>query len=206
MSNPWRWENAEQFCLSISLDRTPEEIIDIYGADVEKARQLPLNTAPSAPARGVALRAGSLGRWAFCIEFDNPIGCTERIMRDLSEHTESITLLRTAKALKTFHYAANGKVHEWFEPGYPPSVRGRSRYNFARKVHALTSAGADTISACSQVISLHIGQEITTETLEGPLLSAVVAEIDRAGLDHPDPPLRYPSSSLRSSGHLGRRL
>lgn len=206
MPNPWQWENSDQFCLSFSLGKTPEQVIAIYGADLDKARWLSAGKAPAAPTLGTALRAGSLGRWTFCLELDNQIGCTAKIMRDLSERTESVILLRTAKALKTFHYAVDGKVHEWFEPGYPPSVRGRSRYGFASKIHALTAAGADAIAACSKVISQHIGHELGTEILHGPLLSAVIAEIDRPGLDHPDPPLLYPPSPREGSSRLGRRL
>lgn len=203
----WHLENSEHFCLSFSLNRDPEEVIDIYGASPREARLLPLEEAPSAPLpEGAALRVGKLGDWAFCLEFENPLGYTDKIIRDLSQGTETIIFYRTAKALKVFLYAANGEVVEWFEPGYPPSSQGRSPYAFTRKVQSLISAGKSPISACLDVVNQHIGQELTMEMLRGPLLSIVIGEPNRDELESPDPPLPYPNPPQGVTSRLGRRL
>ncbi|MEW1605229.1 DUF6461 domain-containing protein [Streptomyces sp. NPDC093808] len=206
MSNLWRLEDSDQFCMTLSLDRSPEEIIRIYGGDETAARILSAREAPETPPAGTTLRIGSLGDWRFCIEFENPVGFTEKIIRDLSRGTEAIVLFRTVKALKVFHYVINGRIIEWFEPGYPPSSQGCSPHEFSRKVHTLTDAGMKPIAACLEVITGHTGQEISEEKILGPLLSVVIHELDRDSLGHPNPPLLYPSIPLTNSRPLGPQL
>lgn len=202
----WRLQDSEHFCLALSLNRSPEEVIEIYGADAGRARWLLAKDTPLAPHLGSSLRTGELGKWSFCIEFENFIGSEDKIMRDLSAQTESIVIFRTAKALTAFHYAVNGQIVEWFEPGYLSSLRGQSSYEFAHKVHALTAANVDPVAACLQVIAGRIGHELTTEILHGPLLTAVIDEPDLAALRHPDPPLLYPEVPQENSRRRGRRL
>ncbi|WP_432159967.1 DUF6461 domain-containing protein [Streptomyces sp. NRRL F-5630] len=206
MSHSWRLGDSEQFCLTLSLNRSPAEIIRIYGADEGAARQLLSQDTPDAPPLGTVLRSGSLGEWGFCIEFEDPIGFTNGVMRDLSIDTESIILFRTAKALTVFHCVVNGRVIEWFAPGYPPSVRGHSSHQFSQRIHALTSAGMDSIAACLDVIARCVGQEITTEILRGSLLSVIVDEPDRDALERPDPPLLHPRDTQENPRPLGRPL
>lgn len=206
MTGSWRLENSDHFCLTLSLNKSPEEVMEIYGADASNARLMPAKEVPRAPLLGTSLRSGRLGEWSFGIEFDNFIGSTYKIMRDLSARTESIVLFRTAKALKSFHYATDGKVVEQFEPGYQPSVRGQSSYQFAKQVHVLTSANVDPVSACLRVIARRTGHELTTEKLHGPLLTAIIDEPDRVALSRPDPPLLFPEVPRESPRRLGRLL
>ncbi|MFH9836046.1 DUF6461 domain-containing protein [Streptomyces sp. NPDC017201] len=206
MTGSWRLENSGHFCLTLSLNKSPEEVMEIYGADASNARLMPAKEVPSVPPSGTSLRSGRLGEWSFGIEFDNFIGSTYKIMRDLSERTESIILFRTAKALKSFHYVTNGKVAEQFDPGYLPSIRGKSSYRFAEQVHVLTATNLDPVAACLRVIARRTGHELTTEKIHGPLLTAIIDEPDRVALSHPDPPLLLPGVPRESSRRLGRLL
>ncbi|MFI2422653.1 DUF6461 domain-containing protein [Streptomyces sp. NPDC018955] len=206
MPGSWRLADSQHFCLTLSRNRSPEEVIALYGADPGSARRVPSKSTPDAPPRGTALRAGSLGEWSFCVEFENYIGCTDTVMRDLSTGTEALLLYQTAKALEVFCYAVDGRVVEKFEPGYPPSARGRSSHEFARRTETLISAGTTSTAACLEVMARHTGHELTTDILHGPLLTAVVDEPDHAALSHPDPPLLYPDEPLKRSQPLGREL
>lgn len=206
MPSSWRLADSQHFCLTLSRNRSPEEVIALYGADAGSARRVPAKSAPVAPPRSTTLRAGSLGEWSFCVEFENYIGCTATIMRDLSAGTEALIVLRTAKALEMFRYVVDGRVVEQFEPGYPPSVHGRSAHEFARRTETLVSTGTTPMAACLEVMARHTGHELTTDILRGPLLTAVIDEPDHAALAHPDPPLLYPDVPPGRSRPLGRQL
>ncbi|MFI5566138.1 hypothetical protein ACIA6T_01915 [Streptomyces sp. NPDC051740] len=100
----------------------------------------------------------------------------------------------------------DGRVVEQFEPGYPPSARGRSAHGFARRAETLVSAGTTRRAVGLEVMAQHTGHELTTDTLHGPLLTAVVDEPDHTALHHPDPPLPYPDEPPGSPRPLGRPL
>ncbi|MFF8443199.1 DUF6461 domain-containing protein [Streptomyces californicus] len=206
MAGPWPLRYSEQFCLTVSLDKSPEEVMAIYGADPGQARLLPMADAPYVPPPDTTLHVGHVGEWTFGIDFDEHIGSTKQVMRDLSEQGESMILFRTAKALTVFHYAVNGRIAEWFEPGYPPSSRGVSPHQFSQRVHELTSVGIHPVSACLQVIARRTGRELTTEDAHGPLHTVVIEKPDRAALEHPEPLLLFPVHLRKNSRPLGRRL
>ncbi|MFI2376656.1 DUF6461 domain-containing protein [Streptomyces sp. NPDC018964] len=207
MPGSWRLADSQHFCLTFCRNRSPEEVLARYGADADSARPLPAKSAPSALLRGTTLRVGLLGEWSFCVEFENYIGCTKTIMRDLSAGTEALLLFQTEKGLTVFSYVVDGRVVEKFEPGCPPSARGRSAHAFARRTEALISTGTSRTTACLEVMAQHTGHELTTDILHGPLLTAVIDEVDQAALAHPDPPLLYPDDVPPSSPRpLGRPL
>ncbi|MFD7688100.1 DUF6461 domain-containing protein [Streptomyces sp. NPDC059781] len=206
MPGSWRLSDSQHFCLTLSRNRSPEEVLALYGADAGSARRVRVESMPDAPPRRTTLRAGSLGEWSFCVEFDYHIGCTATVMRDLSAGTETLVLYRTAKALEVFRYVVDGRVVEQFEPGYPPSARGRSAHEFARRTETLISAGTTRRAVGLEVMARHTGHELTTDILHGPLLTAVVDEPDHAALNHPDPPLLYPDEPPGSPRPLGRQL
>jgi hypothetical protein len=183
-------------------------VVEIYGADAGEARSLSsdecFDVIEVTPVNTI-LRAGTLGDWAFCVEFDNPIGFLNSIVRDLSRNTEAIVLLRTARAFKQFNYVVNGQLIESFEPGTPSTTWGRSEYDFSRRVHEINPAPTQAITTCLDVIAEHIGHELTAEILRGPLLSAVVDAPDRAALARPDPRLQR-TTPPGTASTLGRRL
>ncbi|MFI5571165.1 DUF6461 domain-containing protein [Streptomyces sp. NPDC051740] len=206
MPSSWRLSDSENFCLSLTLHKSPEEVMEIYGADLNSARLMHAKDIPDAPPLGTVICAGQLGEWSFCIEFEDFIGSTSKVMRDLSHKTESIILFRTAKALKSFQYVTDGRIVEQFEPGFPSSVHGESSHAFAEQVHVLTAASTRPIAASLEVIARYTGHELTTEQLHGPLLTTVIDEPDRVALRYPDPPLQYPEVPQRSSRRTGRPL
>ncbi|MFJ8754603.1 DUF6461 domain-containing protein [Streptomyces sp. NPDC102441] len=201
-------DKSNNFCMTLSLGKSPEEVINIYGADAGEARWLTAD-APGAyvtNATTTVLRAGSLGDWTFCLEFEYLLGSNEGIMRELSTNAEAIVIFRTAKALTGFHYVANCELLESFEPGYPPSVSGRSSHEFSSKVHALTSTGLDPVAACLEVVTGHVGCDLTKETLRGPLLSVIMDKPDLVAFARRDPLLLRPAVPQKSRRRLGRRL
>lgn len=207
MPESWNLGQAGQFCLTISAGRSTEEVIEMYGADRRSARRLSSvecfdEFKPT--ATNTILRAGSLGGWSFCIEFENPIGFLDGIIRDLSEGSETIILSRTGNSLTVFRYAVDGRLVESFEPGDPLSSWGQSRHEFSRKVHG-RSATSNVVMACLDVIAEYLGYELTTEVLHGSLLSAVVDDPDRAALARPDLRLHV-TAPLGTRSTLGRRL
>lgn len=206
MASSWTLDMSDNFCLTVSLRRSPEEVVGIYGADAKNALWVPLQEAPEAPRSGTSLRAGVLGEWAFCIEFENPIGSTAAIMRDLSAQTECLVLLTTAKGLTAFYNVVDGEVVEWFEPGNPSSTQDPSLHGYADEMHGLTEDGLGPVAASLRSIARCVGHELTTELLHGPLLSVVIDDFDREALEDPDPPLLFPAPPPGNYDHLGRPL
>lgn len=206
MASSWTLDMSQHFCLTVTFRRSAEEVVRIYGADADRFSWVPSREAPEAPRSGTSLRAGVLGEWAFCIEFENFIGSTHAIMRDLSAQTECLVLLTTEKGLTMFSSVVDGEVVERFEPGYPPSTQGRSPHGYADEIHGLVADGLGPVAASLRSIALRVGHSLTTEILHGPLLSVVIDDFDRQALDHPDPPLLFPAPPPGGSGPLGRRL
>ncbi|MFF3257733.1 DUF6461 domain-containing protein [Streptomyces sp. NPDC002932] len=205
MSESWNLGKSQNFCLTLSAARSTEEVIELYGGDLGTARWLASEDCEIATGESTLLRAGPLGGWAFCVEFENPIGSLDGVVRKLSVNTETIILYHTAKALKVFQYVVNGQLVESFEPGYLSSSWGWSKHEFSRKVHELIPSSSNAVTACLHVISEHIGQPLTTDLLTGPLLSAVIDNPDRPTLARRAPGLRM-TTPPGTDSTLGRRL
>lgn len=206
VASSWTLDMSQHFCLTVTFRRRAEEVVGIYGADAGRFSRVPSREAPEAPRSGTLLRAGVLNEWAFCIEFENFIGSTYAIMRDLSAQTECLVLLTTEKGLTLFSSVVDGEVVERFEPGYPPSTQGRSPHGYADEIHGLVADGLGPVAASLRSIARRVGRSLTTEILHGPLLSVVIDDFDRQVLNHPDPPLLFPAPPPGGSGPLGRRL
>ncbi|WP_407699916.1 DUF6461 domain-containing protein [Streptomyces liliiviolaceus] len=206
-AEPWTLAQSGQFCLTLSAGRSVEDVLEAYGADTARARWLTSEEwfgiyEPSATS--TALRAGSLGNWSFCIEFENCIGFTPGIRRALSKETEAFILSRTGHALTTLHYMTDGELVESFEPGNdtPSAPSGR---DFAGRVQRLTDS-ADGVTACLEVLAEYTGRYLTTSLLHGPLLSVTVPDPDRAGLMRADLSRTEGTTASGTSSGLGRRL
>ncbi|MEW2121479.1 DUF6461 domain-containing protein [Streptomyces sp. NPDC005474] len=207
MSESWNLGQSGQFCLTLSAGRSPEEVLEIYGADRSRARWLSSAdcfTEFEPTATNTVLRVGTLGDWSFCIEFENPIGFLNAVVRGLSVNSEMITISRTGNSLTIFRYIVNGRLVESFEPGNLSSSWGQSEHEFSREVHE-RSATANTVMASLHVIAEHVGHELTTEILHGPLLSVVIDNPERTVLAHPDPRLQM-TAAPETRSTLGRYL
>ncbi|MFJ9591021.1 DUF6461 domain-containing protein [Streptomyces acidicola] len=203
----WSLAQSGQFCLALSAGSTVEDVLEAYGADVSRAQWITSEEwfrIYEPTATSTALRAGSLGGWSFCIEFDNCIGFTPGIRRELSKETEAFILSRTGHALTTLHYMVDGEVVESFEPGNGTSCVPSSR-DFTGRVERLADS-SDGITACLEVLAEYTGHYLTTALLRGPLLSVAVLAPDREGLMRTD--LSRPGGATPSgtSSSLGRRL
>lgn len=207
MSDPWKLGGGEDFCLTVSSGRSVEETIEIYGADRGKARWMSSAAcyATLDPTQNnTILRAGTLGDWCFCIEFWNPIGYLDGVVRKLSTDAKVIILSHTGGSMTAFRYVVNGRLTESFEPNYPPSAWGHSEYNFARRVHELPKS-PDGAMSCLRVIGETTGHELTREILQGPLFSVIVEGPDRTALSRRDPGLP-PAPPPGRPRPLGRSL
>ncbi|WP_416069872.1 DUF6461 domain-containing protein [Streptomyces sp. AK02-01A] len=203
----WSLGQSGQFCLALSAGSTVEDVLEAYGADVSKARWITSEEwfkSYEPTATSTALRAGSLGGWSFCIEFDNCIGFTPGIRHKLSKETEVFVLSRTGQVLTTLYYMVDGKVVESFEPGNSTSYVPSS-CDFTGRVKRLADS-SDGITACLEVLAEYTGHYLTTALLHGPLLSVAVRAPDREGLMRTD--LSRPGGAAPSgtSSSLGRRL
>ncbi|MFF6931403.1 DUF6461 domain-containing protein [Streptomyces californicus] len=206
MSGSWSLSDSIQFCLTISLNKSPEEVMRAYGADAGRAQLLTAERLPEIPLQGTLLRVGSLGRWSFGIDYDYHIGSKGAVMRDLSAGGESLILYQTAKALKCFDYVVDGKIVEHFEPGEPRTARGQSVHQFSQQVEELVSAGFGAIDASLRAAVRRTGHELTADHLRGPLLSVVIEDPDFIFSDRLDVQLPFPEMSRVKSRQTGRRL
>ncbi|MBZ6107379.1 DUF6461 domain-containing protein [Streptomyces olivaceus] len=206
-AEPWTLAQSGQFCLALSAGRSVEDILEVYGADTSKARWLTSEEwfgIYEPTATSTALRAGSLGGWSFCIEFDNCIGFTPGIRRELSKETETFILSRTGHALTTLQYLADEELVESFEPGSDTSSVP-SGHDFAGRVKRLTDS-SDGVTACLEVLAEYTGHYLTTALLHGPLLSVTVQDPDREGLTRAEPNRPGETTTAGTATSLGRRL
>lgn len=157
--------------------------------------------------RPALVRAGRVGDWSFGIEFQNPIGFLDGILRPLSQGTETILLFRNVRALSSFRYMVDGRDVEVFEPCTRSGNSGRSEHDFFRRFMQSTATAANDIAAALTVITKHIGHHLTGEMLTGPLLTAVIPIPDRRALEGSDLQLqRTPLVDNPQPRPLGRYL
>lgn len=193
MSTPhgaWEWAGdfIPGFCITFTRDRTPEAVLAAYGADVRQASVLTMEDADDAfpfSVGGTLLRAGMLGTWAFCYEGREPEGFKEGVHNRLSAGTETLVLFMGGDGLVTFTYLREQREIESFEPGEPRTVRGDGRHRFLHAVQEVLDAATAPMAsshAALQVIGQHIGAGLDWATLEGPLLTAFLADAHREAL------------------------
>jgi uncharacterized protein DUF6461 len=177
------------FTVTFSLGRTPEEVLSLYGADPSQAEHLTRDGAwiMYPPNNGGAqLRAGMLGRWAFCFEEAGFEGFKARTLSGLSADTETLSLFHSA-GKSSFIYLRDSEGIEAFEPGLPETLRGEQPCRFwtaTEKILDLGTPSAPVLPAHAvlQAITKHIREPLDRRTLEGPLLSVFLPDADRAPL------------------------
>lgn len=207
----WEWAEDPRipgFCITFTRDRTPEAVLAAYGADVRQASVLIMEDTADAFALsvgGTLLRAGMLGRWAFCYENLEPEGFKEGVQNRLSAETETLELFQGGGGLVTFTHLCDQRKIECFEPGNPRTLRGDGPHRFSHAVQEVLDAATAPLTpshAGLQVIGRYIGASLDRATLEGPLLTAFLADTDREVL--PPMPGRPLPAELRAC--LGRGL
>lgn len=203
----WDIEGYGDFCLALSRNQTPEQVLTAYGAEPGEARLMSATqceTEMEVTETNAILRAGKVGMWSFCIEVANPIGFSDLILRRLCDHSEAFSLSRSGHAMTIFKYARDGQLIEWFEPRNPQSIYGGSKQAFFDQIQRI-SPGSSASMASLKVMSGHIGAELTPEILHGPLPTVNVRNPDRALLTRPVPEFQIPARTGTRSG-LGRHL
>lgn len=202
----WEWAEDPRipgFCITFTRDRTPEAVLAAYGADVSQASVLIMeDTADAFPLSvgGTLLRAGMLGTWTFCYENLEPEGFKEGVRSRLSAGTETLELFAGGNGLVTFTYLRDQRKIEFFEPGSPHTVRGDGPHRFSHPVQEVLDAATAPVTpahAALQVIGQYIGAGLDGATLEGPLLTAFLADTDREML--PPTPGHPLPAELRAS-------
>jgi hypothetical protein len=195
----WSWTGDVGrlgFTVTFSLGRTPEDVLARYGADPSQAEHLTRDGAwiMYPPNNGGAqLRAGMLGRWAFCFEEAGFEGFKARTLSGLSADTETISFFHSA-GKSSFIYLRDSEGIEAFEPGLPETLRGEQPCKFWTATQKILD-GANPVPpahAVLQAITKHIREPLERRTLEGPLLSVFLPDADRAPmgaeLDDESPP------------------
>ena len=186
----WSWTGdfgRRGFTVTFSLGRTPEDVLTQYGADPGQAEVLSRDGAwirypPN--IGGAQLRVGTLGRWGFCFEEAGFEGFKARTLSGLSADTETISLF-TSPDTSSFIYLKDGEGVEAFEPGLPETLRGDHPCKFWAATQKIMDGGSSAapvqpIYAVMQAITKHIRGPLDRATLVGPLLTAFLADADRA--------------------------
>lgn len=207
MPATWDIEKYGDFCLTLSQNLTPEQVLTAFGGDPREAQLMSASqseTGIGVTETSALLRAGHIGTWSFCIEISNPIGFTDLILKKLCGDSEAFALSRSGHSMTTFKFAQGGRLSESFEPRNQQTVRGDSHHAFFQRIQN-TSPDASAAMASLQVMSEYIGAEITPSLLNGPLLTANLENVDRALLARPVPDFHLPARSGTRSV-LGRHL
>ena len=186
----WSWTGDVGrlgFTVTFSLGRTPEDVLRLYGADPSQAEHLTRDGAwimypPN--SGGAQLRAGMLGRWAFCFEEAGFEGFKARTLSALSADTETISFFNSA-GKSSFIYLRDSEGIEAFEPGLPETLRGDQPCKFwaaTQKILEMDNPGGPIAPAHAvlRAITKHIREPLDRRTLEGPLLSVFLPDADRA--------------------------
>lgn len=183
----WSWTGdfgRLGFTVTFSLGRTPEDVLSLYGAEASRAETLSRDGAwirypPN--IGGAQLRAGTLGRWGFCFEEAGFEGFKARTLSALSADTETISFF-TSPATSSFIYLKDSEGVEAFEPGLPDTLRGDGPCKFWADTQKIIERAPQTppIHAVMQAITKHVRGPLDRATLVGPLLTAFLADADRA--------------------------
>ena len=96
-TEPWKWMETITFCLTFTRGRTPREVVDAYGADVNSIRLITREEIAEVfdpRYNDIVVSVGKLEAWTFCIEFvARPIGNLPQVMSNLSEGTDTAAVV-----------------------------------------------------------------------------------------------------------------
>lgn len=207
----WGWATDARLpllCLTFTKRLASYEVLHRYGADPGTARVLtPGETSglrELALRGGTVLRAGTVGGWSFCYEDVGGAGSRPGPLGALSNGTETLSLLRGGDGMNRMAYWRDGQCLEDFEPGAADRLP-RGERHFWDLVHSAgqTAPHRPGLLLALRAITCHTGVSLGTDTVEGPLLTAYLADEDRT----PDPAPRHrPAAPGNGTSGLGRLL
>lgn len=201
---PWSL-NDLGFTITFTRGLTPAQVLTRYGFAAQQAQlitraqflavPLPARTPPP-----TLVAAGMLRRWAFCYEEIGCLGTDRRVLGDLSEGTDTLSLYDIG-GMTVFSHWRDGFRHEGFEPGFPGSRRDLGHRPFWDRMQARRTPGVLRSRTALAVIEEHIGGELTADLLTGRLLRLAIpgpgtAEPTAATV------VPVPGPPLRASGRL----
>ncbi|MFH8886733.1 DUF6461 domain-containing protein [Streptomyces californicus] len=195
------------WCITLTEHLTPDAVLRRYGADPGTARMLARDEASDLYDRalrgGTVVRVGTAGTWAFGYEDIGQAGSRPGPLAVLSRGTQTLSLLRGGDGTNRLAHWRDGQCREAFELG-TASRKPQGNHYFWDLVHAAsqTTPWATGLLLALRAITHHSGVVLSKETIQGPLLTAHLADEDRA----PDPAPRHrPVPNINTSA-LGRAL
>ncbi|MCM3920199.1 DUF6461 domain-containing protein [Frankia sp. AiPs1] len=206
------WETIGRygpFCLTFTLDVTPQNLLERYGADPATAHPVAFaETGPVLDPRPdqCILATGTLGEWAFCFETLGVEGIMSATLAALSHGTQSVAVNNDANAMHYLTHWADGQPQEEFEPGAPSTLRAAGPHPFwdATERHRALHPDQRNVVAALRAAGDHIGGRLTVRTLTAPLLTTVLT-VPRSRPPSPAAPLPLVHPP-QSTSKLGRRL
>lgn len=175
---PWSL-NDLGFTITFTRGITPTEALTRYGFAVEQAHphtrteflalERPARTPPP-----TLVAAGTMNRWAFCYEEGGCLGSDPRVLSDLSDGTDALSLHDIGGRTVFSHWRDRFR-HEGFEPGFPGSRHHVGQHPFWDRMQARRTPGVLRSRTALAVIEEHIGSELTADLLTGRLLTLAVA-------------------------------
>ncbi|AEW93025.1 MULTISPECIES: DUF6461 domain-containing protein [Streptomycetaceae] len=187
----WDWllnDNHPSFCLTFVERSAIDTVLRCYGADLAEAQLLTEGEAvPPDGHDGSVLRLGSLGHWTFCFETFGTRGIEDDVLRALSRHGETLCVLYGSP--NYFHHWRDGRQADAFEPGNPTTTPPSADVSpFREDVERRLAAGPDGLRlvAVLDSISVHTRHRLTSQAIEGPLLTAFPPA--RLPAARPEPP------------------
>ncbi|MEU3400798.1 DUF6461 domain-containing protein [Streptomyces filamentosus] len=207
----WEWVTDPRFpiwCVTFSKGLTSGEVMRRYGTDPIAALTLARDEAGGlydlALTGGTVLRVGTLGGWAFGYEDVGHAGAHPGPLGALSRDTETLCLLRGGgDGTNRLEYWREGERREAFEAGVTGSEPQGERcfWDLVQSAGRGASARVGLLIAL-QAITDYTGVSLSTNTVQGPLLTAYLSDADRT----PDPTPQRPELADRGTSGLRRPL
>ncbi|GGU62710.1 DUF6461 domain-containing protein [Streptomyces daghestanicus] len=206
----WEWftdPGLPIWCITLTEYLTPDAVLRRYGADPGTARMLGHDEASDLYDRalrgGTVVRVGTAGAWAFGYEDIGQAGSRSGPLAALSRGTQTLSVLRGGDGTNRLAHWRDGQCREAFELG-TAGRKPQGNHYFWDLVHAAgqTTPRATGLLLALRAITHHTGVVLSKKTLRGPLLTAHLAEEDRA----PDPAPRHSPVPNIDTSALGRAL
>lgn len=182
-SEAWSWVTNPRFpsfCLIFIHSKSPNRVLEAYGADTESAVSLTDRESITAfPKAEYLFRVGVLQDWIFCYEDRKLLGVTRGVQEALSRESKTIRLFKGGDGMRTVERMENCRRIEYFEPDRPSDVRGEGPFVLSELVREELSAAhpnAMGMSVVGSVLTKQFGLKLDWKTLEGPLITASLRE------------------------------
>ncbi|MDQ8705406.1 DUF6461 domain-containing protein [Streptomyces sp. LHD-70] len=175
------------YCLTLTRERSAEQVMRAYGIDPASARRLPLDDLkqvdPTGELRGTVVRFGQSEGLGFSVEYIGTTGGSDPVLGRLSAGTETVTLTATADGMVWFGHACDGVELSTFEPHAPDHTRNGPgpHQDFAEPMQQLADWYEEyepdrTKENLLGLIHERLGGLPSPDVLDGPLLTAFLPE------------------------------